>query len=204
MSYNSLLNSPVDTQDFIWLAEYKDATFFPEISYDGVNENNFQDIDRTKLLRFGLIGMGMNMHFDVMSGIFNIAGRRIEILYQDNATGKQYNLTGQPMVTYNDIIQFKNAEAIFNPSDNRGNLDSQITQYNFGYKQQLNIHDINFYFKAICGVPYGRNIYLNLHLVADRAFNNGIIMIKKNGAEIFELAAAMNANETYELNWEVT
>ena len=47
--------SPIPTQPFVWMAEYFSGGL-AEFDLATGTENNFQDIDRDKLLRFGLIG----------------------------------------------------------------------------------------------------------------------------------------------------
>jgi len=204
MNNKIYLNSPVKNQDFIWLAAMSDGTFFPEFSFDNGTPNKFQDIDRSSLIRFGLIGMGLNMYYEVYGGYFNICGRMIEVIYKDKITNTEYYLTGQPFIPYNDIIQFKNAFSDLIPSGENGPLRSNISQYNFGYKQNLKINDVNFNFKAICCVPYGGNVYLNFRLVSDRDFDKGVFIVRKNNLETFEYDAPMQANHAYEMNWVVS
>jgi hypothetical protein len=200
---NIFLQSPVSEQDFIWVAAYSDGTFFSEYSYDTKVENSFYDIDRSKLIRFGLVGYGMNMFFEVYGGTFNIAGRMYEIIYKDKKENKDYHLTGHGFIPYNDIIQFKNAHSNFNPREGIGSLKSTIDQFNFGYKQTLNLDNVQFHYKAVCSIPYGNPIYLNIRLVAARDFEDGVIIIKRNGTNVFEIDAPMKANVAYETNWSV-
>ncbi|WP_246120484.1 hypothetical protein [Cohnella terricola] len=201
---NLVLESPVSKQSFIWVASYADGTFLPEFSYDSQLENSFYDIEKDKLIRFGLVGYGINLYYEVLGGIFKIAGQMIEVSYKDNITGKEYPLTGQPMTMYKDIIQYKNAESTFDPH-NRGitTTDSVITQYNFGYKQSLDIDGVKFHFKATCSVPYGRPVFINFRLVSDRDFNNSTLIIRKNSLQTFEYDAPLAANVASELNWQV-
>ena len=194
---NRFLDSPVNTNSFIWVASYADGTFLPEFSYDSLTENSFYSIDKQKLIRFGLVGYGMNMYYEVFGGVFKIAGQMIEIFYKTNE--KQYFLTGQQLM-YNDIIQYKCAETSL--SSNGQSSGSFINQYNFGYKQNIQIDDINFNYKAICSIPYRKPVFLNIRLVSDKELN-GQICIRKNGLKLYEYDAPMEANVAYELNWEV-
>lgn len=203
LTNQTLLKCPVSEQDFMWLATYNNDTFLSEYSLDNQQQNSFYDINKEKLIRFGLVGMGMQMYFEVYGGAFNIAGHRIEIIYRDKETGKEHYLTDQPLVVYNSIIQYKNAEMDFNPAHNSGTSESTITQFNFGYQQLLNIDDVNFNFKVICGVPYGKNIYLNIRLVSDKNMD-GEIIIKKDGNQQFVLDAPLTEKLGGEVNWEVT
>jgi hypothetical protein len=198
------LNSPVQDQDFIWVAAMSNGTFFPEYSFEDGSPNNFQDIDRSSLIRFGLVGMGLNMYYEIYGGHFKICGRMIEVIYKDKTTNIDYYLTGQPMIPYNDIIQFKSAFSDINSLETGGSLKTNISQYNFGFKQNLKINDTNFNFKAICCVPYGGNIYLNIRVVSDRDFEKGVLIIRRNLLETFEFDAPMQANHAYEMNWVVS
>ncbi|GAA4881704.1 hypothetical protein GCM10023310_72160 [Paenibacillus vulneris] len=199
MNLNIFQNSPVENQDFIWIAAYADGTFLSEYNYDTKAENSFYFIDRSQLLRFGLIGYGMNMYYEVFGGVYKIAGQMIEIFYRVN--DKEYALTGQQMM-YNDIITYKNAEATFDLMNRNGAATSTITQYNFGYKQNILIDDVQFGFKTICSVPYGQPVYLNVRLVANQDMN-GVLCIKKNGVYVAEIDAPLQENIHSELNWQV-
>lgn len=199
---NTFLESPIENQKFLWIATMEDETFLPEYSFDSYKENSFYSIDKERLLRFGLIGYGMSMYFETYGGEFVIAKRLIQVIYKDKNTGKEYWLTGQSDSKYNDIIQFKNAESFFNPSETSGSTVSNITQYNIGYKRELNFEDVKFHFKAICCVPHGQRLYLNLRLVSSINFDNGAIIIRRNDEE-FEYDAPMAADHAYEFNWEV-
>ncbi|GMX64368.1 hypothetical protein Elgi_36370 [Paenibacillus elgii] len=198
---NRFLDSPVESQHFIWMASYLDGTFLSEFSYDSQKENSFYSIEKEKLIRFGLIGYGMNFYYEVFGGTFKLVGQMVEVFYKTD--DKEYYLTGQQQM-YNDIIQYKDAEAIIDPQIPSGNMDSTITQYNFGYKQNLQIDDVNFNFKPICHIPYGgRPIYLSLKISADKDLN-GRLCIRKNGLTVEEFDAPLQANVAGILNWELT
>lgn len=194
---NQFVQSPVESQDFIWMADYSDGTFLSEYDFNSKKENSFYDIYKKNLIRFGLVGCGMNLFYEVFGGTFKISGKMLEFIYK--VDGKEYYLTGQQQM-YNDIIQFKNAESNFDPLGRSGSIESMINQYNFGYKQKLNMHDVNFNFKAICSIPYGQPIYMNLRLVADRDLN-GVFCIKKNGIIVAEIEAPLQKNMAGEINW---
>ncbi|REK76296.1 hypothetical protein [Paenibacillus paeoniae] len=205
MSTNKIfLSSPVSERDFIWMAAYSDGSFLTEYSFDTKQENSFYEIDKEKIIRFGLIGQGMNMYYEVLGGVFKIVGRMVEVIYKDKNTNKEYFLTGNPLTMYNDLIQYKNASIDFDPLEREGTGESFITQYNFGYKTSLDIDGVKFHFKAICCVPYGGNVYLNIRVVADKDFDNGSLVVRKNNSELFEYDAPIIATQAYEFNWEVS
>lgn len=193
------LESPVRDQDFIWIAHYYDQTHLSEFDFETQTENSFEDINKDKLIRFGLIGYGMNLYYEVLGGTFKLAGQVIDVVYK--VKDKEYHLTSRPMTMYKDIIQYKHAEAIMT-TNMQNVMKNSITQYNFGYKQNLNIDDVNFNFKAICCVPYGGRVYMHFRLVADKDLN-GTFCIKRNGLIIKEIYAPLKKNMGGELNWEV-
>lgn len=197
--FSKFSKSPVQNQDFIWVAHYMDNTFLSEFNFDNKQENSFYSIDRTKLIRFGLVGYGLNFYYEVLGGTFKIAGQTYDFSYK---TGDQeYHLTCRPMTMYNDIITYKDAEANLN-IHHGGISGSSITQYSLGYKHKLEIDDVTFNFKPIFSLPYGQPSYFNLRLVADRDMS-GKFCIRKNGLVLEELHAPIQANIANELNWQV-
>lgn len=196
---NQLLSSPVNSNKFIWMASYSDGTFLSEFNFDSQTENNFYSIDKDSLIRFGLVGYGLNLYYEVFGGVFKIAGRVIEVYYQTN--DKKYPLTGHQLM-YNDVIQYKNADAYFDVLGQNNDIPPQISQYNFGYKQNLNVNEVNFNYKAICSLPYGKPAFMTIRLVSDKDLD-GKLVIRKDYNKLFEFDAPMEANVGYELNWEV-
>lgn len=204
MNNKLLLHSPVTEQDFIWMAAYMDGTYASEFSFDSRQENSFDSINRNSLIRFGLIGHGMNLYFEVYGGEFKLAGRLIEFFYKDRKTNKEYPLSGHGLTPYNNIHQFKNAESSLNLMTGGGDTSTTITQYNFGYGKQVSVDGVDFNLKTTCCVPYGENVYLNFELSSNTDFEHGVFVIRKNGVELFEIDAPMEMNNTYQLNWKVT
>lgn len=191
--------SPVN-QDFIWLAEYVDGKHLSEFDLETKEENNFYNIERDKLLRFGLIGHGIKLYYEVYGGIFKVAGQMIEVIYKVGE--KEYYLTGQQSM-YNDIISYKNAEATINLLSGGGEMNSQITQFNFGYKTNLNVDGVNFNFKAICMIPYRQEAFMNFWLVSDQEVD-GHLVIKRNGKVVQEIKAPLHNNVGGEVNWLIS
>lgn len=195
---NSKGISPVK-QDFIWVGEYYDGTYISEFDFNTKKENSFYAINKDKLIRFGLIGQGMKLYFEVFNGIFKLDGHSIEVIYHFN--NKDYYLTGQNLM-YNDIICYKNAESIANLSLNNNKFVNTITQYNFGYKIKYQIDDIYFQFQAICSIPYNDYAYIQFKINADQDLN-GKLIIKRNNRVIDELLAPLKAGNSGILNWTI-
>lgn len=187
--------SPVK-QDFIWLAEYADGNHYSEFDFHTKQENNFYNINRSSLIRFGLIGHGMELYYEVLGGIFKLNGQMVEIIYK--VDDKEYYLTGQQKM-YNDIISYKDAESIFTLNPNEA-ARTNITQFNFGYKVDIEIEGIKFNFKPICKIPSNEPIYINFRLVSSESLD-GILIIKKNGFITKEFKAPLEKNIGGELNW---
>ena len=186
--------SPV-SQDFMWIAEYADGTRLPEFSFLDKKESSFYDIQRKKLLQFGLIGHGMKFFFEVFGGIFKINGKMIELVYR--TPEKDFYLTGQNIL-YNDIIQYKDASSVI--SDGLAKPIDAIHQFNFGYKVTLEIAGVSFFFKPIWKIPFGFPTYLSAHLVASENLD-GKLLIQRNGITALEIPAPLRKNVAGECNW---
>ncbi|MFF2889468.1 hypothetical protein [Paenibacillus sp. NPDC057967] len=194
---NHDIASPVK-QSFVWVAEYLDGTCLSEFDYKTQEENNYYKIDRKNLLRFGLVGNGASMFFEVYGGVFKILGQMLEVSYVTD--DKTYQLTGRAMM-YNDIITYKDAEFLFNPTE-PGSGQTAITQFNFGYKVKLNIDGVDFHLKAICQIPNNRLTRLELTLVASEELN-GRLEIKRNGRSVDVIDAPLTKDVGGTISWEL-
>lgn len=191
-------HSPV-AQDFIWVAEYPDGTHLSEFDFNTKEENSFYKIDKKRLFRFGLIGHGQKIYFE-RDGVFNIAGRRILFFYEID--GKMLPLNGDFRYNVNDIITYKDAESsgLVAGFKGQGLLSNRITQYNIGYKTNIQVEGVNFHFKPIVKIPFNQPVYFNIWLVADRELNGKFIIVV-NGRMRFEIDAPLKPNVGGELNW---
>ncbi|MGG3801264.1 hypothetical protein [Metabacillus fastidiosus] len=191
-------HSPV-AQDFIWVAEYPDGTHLPEFDFDTKVENNFYNINRDRLFRFGLIGHGQKIYFE-RDGIFNIAGKRLQLFYEID--GKTLPLNGDFKYSTNDIITYKDAESsgLLSSYKGEGAFNNRITQYSIGYKTNIQVEGINFHFKPIVKLPFNSLAYISMWLVADRKLDGKLIIVN-NGRVAFETKAPLEPNVGGELNW---
>lgn len=187
--------SPVE-QDFIWLGEYYDGTHLAEFDFYTKEENSFYDIDRKRLMRFGLIGHGMKLAAE-SDGIFYLNGYYLDILYRTDE--KEYHLTGRQGML-KDIIAYKDAESTFRP--NGGVSKTMINQYNFGYKTTLKVDDVTFNLRALCKVPFNHPVYMSVRLVADTDLNGRLVLRKHDGSEV-EVEAPLRKGVGGEFNWVV-
>lgn len=188
--------SPVN-QDFVWVAEYINGSHYSEFDFSTKQENNFYNIKRNELIRFGLIGRGFKLYYEAIGGIFKLNGQMIEVAYE--VDGKEYNLTGHQKF-YNDIIAYKDAESVL--TLNSTGTKDHITQYNFGYKVGLKFNEVNFSFKPLFKIPFNKPMYLNFRLVADEDLN-GFLLIKRNGFVVDRFRAPLQKNVSGELNWSL-
>jgi hypothetical protein len=204
MNNNIPLHSPVANQDFIWMAAYMDGTYLSEYDFDTKQKNDFYTVNKSSLIRFGLIGHGMNLYFEVYGGEYKLAGRMIEVFYKDRKTNEEFPLTGHALSPYNNICQCKHGESAINRNLIQGFANGEIVQFDFGYTKNLSVNGVNFIFKTICCVPFGRNFYLNIELTADKDFEDGLIIVRKNGTQLFELDAPLEKGVACSGNFIVT
>lgn len=198
-------HSPVkESQNFIWVAEYYDGAFLSEYNFDDRKSNDYYAIDRNKLLRFGLIGMGSQMYFDAANGIFNINNNRIQVSYI--VDGQEIPLTGRTFL-YNDIIQYKKAFGDANlsaHSSNGGRMKNHIQSHAIGYKKTMNILNVNIHFKNILHIPQSKNLlpYLEIKISAEQDLN-GELIFRVNGLTANRFQAPLIKNTAGIYNWEL-
>lgn len=201
---NEYTYSPVpQIQNFIWVAEYYDGTYLSEYNFDNKHDNNYYNIDRSKLIRFGLIGMGSQMYFDVANGIFNINNNRIQVSYVVNK--EEYPLTGRTFL-YNDIIQYKEAYGDINLSSfpSGGNLKNNIASQAIGYKKSMFLVDANIHFKNILHIPQDKNVapYLEIKISSDKDMD-GELIFRVNGMTANKVHAPLLKDKAGIYNWQL-
>lgn len=188
--------SPV-SQDFIWVAEYIDGSHFAEFDFVTKKNNSFFSIDKSKLLRFGLIGHGMHFYFDV-DGVFHLVQPYEFILKTEE---RKILLTRQKDLC-SDIITFKDAESVIDLSGKSSTPSGNIMQYNFGYKTTFNIDNLQIHFKPICKIPFNKPVHLSFWVSVNKEIN-GTFQILNNGIVIFENEISLTSNQGAEMNWVV-
>ncbi|GIP58125.1 hypothetical protein MKX50_15290 [Paenibacillus sp. FSL W8-0186] len=188
--------SPVE-QDFIWVAEYDDNTYLTEYNFDDKKGNLFDSIDKDRLLRFGIIGLGRRFHYEVWGGTFRVDGKMYEFFFETK--DKTIPLTGN-QIYYNDVISYKSAEVFLNPSTLQSVRGTTITSYTFGYKVGIDRENNELQFKAQCVIPYDSPLHFNFRLVSSKSLT-GDFVIRKNGKEIDRIKTSLKKNVASELNW---
>lgn len=191
--------SPIQ-QSYIWVAEYYDNTYLAEFDLETKKSNGFSNIDKQKLIKFGLIGEGSQIFFDVANGIFNINGNRVAISYVTDI--QEYPLTGRTFL-YNDIITYKNAiaEADFSV---RGLIPSnqQITGYSLGYKKKMDLSGVSINFYNIIHLPFKQPPYFEIKISSNKDLE-GKLVIRVNGMDVDTIEAPLIKNGAGIINWEI-
>lgn len=193
-------NSPV-AQDYIWLAEYYKG-HLSEFDFDTKEENSFYDIEKEKLVRFGLVGRNKKMWFECSGGTFNLLGKRIDIQYR--AGDVIYSLTNQNKYQ-RDIITYKRAVSESNVGRSKeGVMSNRILSYSFGFKTEMEINDATFNFKPIVTLPHGidGNYILTVDLKADKDID-GCLELLRGGKVVASHKAPLKANITGRLHWKI-
>ncbi|WP_028562229.1 hypothetical protein [Paenibacillus pinihumi] len=190
-------------QHFMWVADYYDHTSLTEFDLNTQHPNNFYTIDRNKLVRFGLIGSGSQIFFDIADGIFELNRHRISVTYSPNSK-EEYPLTGRNLV-YQDIIAYKDAVADANllKQEAGGMFNQQITAFNVGYKKQLEFEGICIHYQNILTVPANAPAFMQIKLTSEQALE-GKLNIRVNGRLAACMDAPLQANVTGSVNWQIT
>lgn len=183
---------------FNWNADYYDGTFYSEYDFKTHERNDFYLIDRNKVVRFGLFGMGMKFFFEMADGSFNLKGRRIDIEYHTD-DGKIYYLTNNR--SPKDLITYKQAYTSLSPN-NFGVQKSYIESINFGYKTKMAIEDINLFFQAVVCLPFNSRPYIEVKMTSNKSLN-GFIVFKSKGVEVERFRACLEENRAGQINWTI-
>lgn len=193
-------HSPVP-QKFIWVADYYDDTNLTEYDLQTKKPNDFYSIDRDKLINFGLIGKGSQLYYNVANGVFHINQDRFAIAYATN--DEELPLTGRAFL-YNDHIQFKNgySEATLNTKDKEGKFKNSIECFNFGYKKNMSLNEVNINYQCIFTLPDREIPFLQIKVTSDKDLN-GRLIIRKNNIIVDQIDAPLKANHSGLINWEL-
>lgn len=193
--------SPVN-QTFIWLAEYLDSSYLSEFDYQTKQNNNFYTINKGMLSKFGLVGQGMKLYFDVNTGSFNFNGSTLDISYKTSE--KEYHLTGFSINgLFDDIITYKDAYSDADIRNPNQKYQSHIHQYNFGYKKKFIFVDgLELNFQAVVCLPYNKPAYVELKIVSNKDLN-GEIYMKVAGRMTERVEAPLNKDYAGVCQWAI-
>ena len=191
--------SPIHTQPFIWMVEYFLGDGLTEFDLNTQEPNPFQLIDKSKIKRFGLIGNGAKLFFNSNGGVFRILGKKYR--FGISIDGIYYNLNPSENFV-NDIITYKQAEAIMNINDSAYDTTPKIKGYFFGYKTKLQVKDMKISLKPIISIIEGEPLRLHLSITTDKDYT-GVIQIVKNEMDKFEYPISTKKNVTSKMVWNV-
>lgn len=195
-----LVKSPVKDQAFVWVAEYYDGTHLSEIDFVTMKSNSFYGIDKTKIIKFGLLGENSQAYFDVGNGIFTLNKHRLTVSYEAN--GVEYPLTGRTLI-YNDIITYKDAVSDASPfMKGKGAFTNKIMQFNVGYKKQMELEDVNIYFQCVLGIPLDSSAFLQIKISSDTDLD-GRLIFRRNGEIVDYLNAPLKAGLAGQVDWTI-
>lgn len=195
--------SPV-SQAYVWIADYYDGTYLSEFDLHTQQSNSFYEINKEKLVSFGLLGQGSHVYYNVANGVFHINADRYSISYVSD--DQEYSLTGRTFL-YNDIIQFKNGSSDANMSgysgrENSGTFTNTIECFNFGYKKTMKLNDVQIHFQCVCSLPLKETTFLQIKITSDQDLP-GQLVIRKNGFVIDQVVAPLKANHAGIINWDI-
>jgi len=195
----SMTNSPVDFQDFSWIVEYSDGTHLAEFDFESKKPNNFYTIDKSKAIRFGLIGNNSQAFFDIGNGIFTVNYHRFTVSYEANNI--EYPLTGRSLI-YNDLITYKDAvsDASVFSRKNRGRFNDTITQYNLGYKKKMELLDVNINYQCVLSLPINGTAFFQIKISSDKDLN-GKLIFRRNGKVVDAIEAPLLQDMSGNMNW---
>lgn len=180
--------------EFMWVAEYLDGTLLPQYDFKTLRQNSFSAMNKSQLLRAGMVGHGYHMWYEVANGHFYFAKRDISFIYR--VKGVDYILTDN--ITYNDAIIFQEACSTFN----NARINNDVFAYDFGYKSIFNNKGINFSFKPLFRIALDEPVHMNIRIVADQDLQ-GQLVIRVNGLKEHAYEAPLQANVGGELSWIV-
>lgn len=181
---------------FNWVAEYFDGTYLSEYDFSSQKENSFYAINQDFTIRFGLVGQGAKIFFEKFSGVFNLNGHRLEVIYREG--NKDYHLTNTN--SKKDLITYK--EAVSDMDLAGGGQRTAIQSINFGYKTNIFYDDLQFHFQPIVSLPSGKAAELQIKLTSNKELN-GEIIFKRSGVEIEKFHAPLSEKESGHVNWTI-
>ncbi|WP_270169784.1 hypothetical protein [Paenibacillus sp. SYP-B4298] len=193
--------SPV-AQSFIWAADYYDGSSMLEFDPRTHQPNSFYAIDRSRLVRFGLIGGGSQIFFDVGNGVFELNGHRIMVTYAPHGR-EELPLTGRAY-GYSDIITYKDAvaDADLLRRGHQGRFAHEITAFSVGYKKLLELEGVRLHYQALVTVPEHAPVYMQLKLTSEQALE-GRLNIRVNGKLVDSIEAPLQARTAGMINWHI-
>jgi hypothetical protein len=197
---NGIKYSPIPKQAFTWHGDLISGEHVAEFDYETHKPNNFYHINKNNLIKFGLVGRGSQIYFDVANGIFTINKHRFQISYVYDDT--ELPLTGRTYL-YNDVITYKDAVSDAYPHiRGKGTFQNTITQFNVGYKKQMELFGCNINFQCIASIPIEREMFFQVKITSDKDLN-GKLVIRRDGLVVDKIDAPLKAGLSGMIDWKL-
>lgn len=165
-------------REMVWVAQHADGRILKEFEFKRGRwvERSFYDIKKDRLVSFGLEGSNLRVGFLTSDGIISVYGTSLEVALAKDM--RIYPITGRKDIVYNDIIQYKDAEASIGIGKN-GKLSSRITQYNMGYKCSGRDEDLGkWHYQVVVHIPTDESklLYCTFRLVIEEGFSGKFLI----------------------------
>lgn len=183
------------SQPFVWFAKYNNNEMLTEFEDSG-KENEFKDIDKSRLAEFGMLGRGAKLSYSVATGVFDITGKKVEFMLECE-DGSAICLNGSPR-QYNDVITFKSAYLDYDPATQQS--ENIIDGYFFGYKHSFAVNGMSIHSKIVFALPMEDTMRFGVRLVTDKSII-GKLIVFVDGAAVKELDVNLTGDEAQELEW---
>ena len=186
--------SPVKEREYVWLAEYERG-HLAEYDLASLKANDFNDIDKDKLITFGLMGRGVNLTYNVNTGTFDVGNSKIDFKLVDEENNRVLFLTRNNTIKYNDCISFKRASQELELTSGIKS-PPRIIRYSYGYKTM--VPQLNF--QIILHI--GETLEFEIKLTSDKNLKGKLITMC-NGREHSKINIALNSNRSESYNWKI-
>ncbi|MED4889023.1 hypothetical protein MKY88_24310 [Lysinibacillus sp. FSL R7-0073] len=177
-----------------WNVDYWDGTHLSEYDEQTRIKNDFYEINKDSIARFGLFGCGSKYFYEDSDGSFNLKGKRVEIFYE--VDGRQYRVGSHQK----DPITYKRAYADYN--NVQGPQRSNIESIHFGYKTRIENGDIKLFYQSVVALPAFTSVFIEVKLSANKDLN-GDLVFKVKGKEVERYRAPLKAGKAGQINWTV-
>lgn len=170
--------SPIERQPFIWFAKYGENDTLTEFEDNG-KENEWNTIEKDRLIEFGLIGRGAKLFYSINDGIINVMDKQIKFFLQ-NEDGSTIKLNNREGEIYNDIVQFKGFYNEYDPMDKNRDpnkpLENIIDSFHFGYKHKIELPQGILHVEHVFRLPLGKPMKLGFRLTPNFELDSKLVV----------------------------
>lgn len=169
---------------FMYYAIMDDGMFISEYEDDG-KETIFTEIDKSKVRTLGLIGRGVEFHFDTEDGLITDHNNHKYNLYLPTNDPWLKSATKRPKFygeeRYNDIIQYKSFISDDLNSINNNTIQIFTNGYHIGWKRTISHEDITMHIKMILSIILSDGIKISVTASSNTPFIGGAMMARDDG-----------------------